>query len=130
MEVKKMITVEEYMSKNNIPLIAKKEGLEYYIRQWELNVYKLFSWEKYSYDDYYAIIGKRDRINDICNKCYVSQEYMYKIKIIDSDFMKQTKEVNINILNRLSSSDSDKKERWYAFRLLTSHYNDWIGYLQ
>lgn len=125
-----MITAEEYMKVNKVPLIAKKEGLVYYIKQWELNVYKLFSWAGYTYDDYYAAIGKRDRINDICNKCYVSQEFLTKIKAIDSDFVKQTKEVNINILDRSSCSESDKKERWYAFRLLCSHYDDWIGYFQ
>lgn len=125
-----MITVEEYMEINKVPLIAKKEGLIYYIKQWELNVHKLFSWEKYTYDDYYAAIGKRDRIHDICNKCFVSQDLLNQIQTIDSDFMKQTKKVDIDILNKSDESDLDKKERWYAFRLLTSKYDDWIDYLQ
>lgn len=125
-----MITVEEYMKINRVPLIAKKEGLIYYIKQWELNVHKLFSWENYTYDDYYAVIGKRDRIHDICNKCYVAQTFLNQIRTIDSDFIKQTKEVDIDILNKTFGSDIDKEERWYAFRLLTSHYDDWIGYLQ
>ncbi len=125
-----MITVEEYMEINTVPLIAKKEGLVYYIKQWELNVHKLFSWKKYTYDDYYAVIGKRDRMQDICNKCLVSQDFLNQIRKIDFDFIKQTKEVDIDILNKAAVSDLDKKERWYAFRLLTSHYDDWIGYLK
>lgn len=125
-----MITVEEYMKINNVPKIAKKEGILFYIKQWEMNVYKLFSWDKYTYDDYYSVIGKRDRINDICNNCYVDKELLRKIKDIDSDFIKQTIEIEINILDYSSNNEDEKKKKWYAFRLLKSRYYEWSIYLK
>ena len=117
------------MKSNQVPLVAKKEGLRYFIGQWELNVYELFSWNRYTYDDYYAAISKRDRIEDICDKCYVPEEMLDKIKSIDFEFLKQTEETSVNLLDRASNSDIAKK-KWYAFRLLRSHYDEWIGYLQ
>lgn len=120
------MTIEEYMEINKVPPIAKKEGLKFYIDQWELNVNKLFSWDKYTFDDYYAAIGKRDRINDICNKCSVEEEYLERINKIDADFMEQTESIDINILDHLSRNED---EQWYAYRLLKAHYDEWIDFL-
>ena len=124
-----MITIDEYMKTHNVPLIAKKEGLSFYISQWELNVCKLFKCSQYSFDDYYAAIGKRNRINDICSKCYVDEELIEKIKQIDTEFILNSSEIEINLLDRLANTEDDKNDKWYAFRLLKSRYNEWMKYL-
>ena len=123
-----MITIDEYMKTHNVPLIAKKEGLLFYINQWELNVCKLFKWSQYSFDDYCAAFGKRNRINDICSKCYVDEELIEKINQIDTEFILNSSEIEINLLDHLANTDDDKKDKWYAFRLPKSRYNEWVKY--
>lgn len=99
------------------------------IDRWSKRTRDYLRWEKIGIDDYLLALYGRQRIEELLDEEEMSEEQRKELEAADKRFIELSKETKKSVISDIKASGSDKKKRyWFAYRLLSSHYEEWLLY--
>ena len=111
------------MPKRKLPTL--KECIE----RWSKRTQGYLQWEKIGIDDYLLALYEREKVEELLGKEDVSEELKEKLDVADKKFIELTKETEKSLISTIETKDNEtKKKYWFAYRLLSAHYDEWLLY--
>jgi hypothetical protein len=99
------------------------------IDRWSKRTRDYLRWEKIGIDDYLLALYGRQRIEELLDEEEMSEEQRKELEAADKRFIELSKETKKSVISDIKASGSAKKKRyWFAYRLLSSHYEEWLLY--
>ena len=87
------------------------------------------SGKKIGIDDYLLALYEREKVEELLGKEEVSEELKEKLDEADKKFIELTRETEKSLISTIEIKDNEtKKKYWFAYRLLSAHYDEWLLY--
>ena len=99
------------------------------IERWSKRTQGYLQWEKIGIDDYLLALYTREKVEELLDKEDVSEELKEKLDVADKKFIELTRETEKSLISTIETKDNEtKKKYWFAYRLLSAHYDEWLLY--
>ena len=99
------------------------------IERWSKRTQGYLQWEKIGIDDYLLALYTREKVEELLGKEDVSEELKEKLDVADKKFIELTRETEKSLISTIETKDNEtKKKYWFAYRLLSAHYDEWLLY--
>lgn len=98
------------------------------IIRWSKYVVKIAEWDKIGIDDYLLYLSCRERIAELLKTEKLINEYKDLLEKSDKKFIEVTIETEKSFIRSIKTKSCNKEENWFAYRVLKSHFEDWIKY--
>ena len=107
----------------------KPPTLKECIERWSKRTQGYLQWEKIGIDDYLLALYEREKVEELLGKEDVSEELKEKLDVADKKFIELTRETEKSLISTIETKDNEtKKKYWFAYRLLSAHYDEWLLY--
>ena len=107
----------------------KPPTLKECIERWSKRTQGYLQWEKIGIDDYLLALYTREKVEELLGKEDVSEELKEKLDVADKKFVELTRETEKSLISTIETKDNEtKKKYWFAYRLLSAHYDEWLLY--
>ena len=107
----------------------KSPTLKECIERWSKRTQGYLQWEKIGIDDYLLALYEREKVEELLGKEDVSEELKEKLDVADKKFIELTRETEKSLISTIETKDNEtKKKYWFAYRLLSAHYDEWLLY--
>ena len=78
---------------------------------------------------YLLALYTREKVEELLGKEEVSEELKEKLDVADKKFIELTRETEKSLISTIETKDNEtKKKYWFAYRLLSAHYDEWLLY--
>lgn len=113
----------ENMPKRKLPTLREC------IERWSQRTKVYLKWEKIGIDDYLLALYERLKISELLDKENISEDTKKELDDSDKRFVDLSKETEKSVIPSVETkSNTTKKKYWFAYRLLSSHYEEWLWY--